>query len=273
MRGLIWTTVVFLFLLLLLGNIVSITGAGLACPDWPLCHGKVIPPLEPKVLLEYTHRLFGLITSILIIFSGIRLWLTGKRLYRVITLVVLTLLVVQVPLGGVVVLTELKPVVTSIHLVIALLIITLFYTSALGIHYQSSSLSIKGKFPLVMLVLVILQSYFGALVRHTGAILACPDFPLCFGSIIPSNITPLIEIHLLHRFFGFALLMLSFFLIRYNKIGKITFLLIFAQVLLGGLIVLTKRNLTIVSLHYANIVIIMFLLVLSGVRFVKHESE
>jgi heme A synthase len=37
-------TVGLLFLLLVWGNLVAGLKAGLACPDWPLCHGKVLPP-------------------------------------------------------------------------------------------------------------------------------------------------------------------------------------------------------------------------------------
>ena len=40
-----------------LGGIVRITDSGLGCPDWPLCHGKLLPPLELHTLIEYSHRL------------------------------------------------------------------------------------------------------------------------------------------------------------------------------------------------------------------------
>ena len=47
---------VSVFLLVILGGVVRVTGSGLGCPDWPLCYGKVLPPWEYTAVIEYTHR-------------------------------------------------------------------------------------------------------------------------------------------------------------------------------------------------------------------------
>ena len=60
-------TIVALFILLVWGNIVAGLKAGLACPDWPLCHGKVIPQFRWDIYVEFIHRVLGAITSVLII--------------------------------------------------------------------------------------------------------------------------------------------------------------------------------------------------------------
>ena len=50
--------------LISLGSFVRVTGSGLACPDWPLCNGSIIPAFEYHVLIEYSHRLSAAIVSV-----------------------------------------------------------------------------------------------------------------------------------------------------------------------------------------------------------------
>src|SRR2546427_11981609 len=53
-----WTAATFTYLLIILGAIVRITGSGLGCGDhWPLCNGKLLPPLDLPTMIEYGHRL------------------------------------------------------------------------------------------------------------------------------------------------------------------------------------------------------------------------
>ncbi|MCH8831890.1 MAG: COX15/CtaA family protein, partial [Chloroflexi bacterium] len=56
-RGLTLFTVLAAFALVVLGGVVRVTESGLGCPDWPLCQGRLIPPLETSAIIEYSHRL------------------------------------------------------------------------------------------------------------------------------------------------------------------------------------------------------------------------
>ena len=57
LRGLSAATALSVFALIVLGGVVRVTGSGLGCPDWPLCHGGFLPPPELEAVIEYSHRL------------------------------------------------------------------------------------------------------------------------------------------------------------------------------------------------------------------------
>src|SRR5439155_9038716 len=59
-------TATLMFGLIVIGSIVRTTGSGLACPDWPLCQGQIVPPFQFNVLIEWFHRLVALLVSLLL---------------------------------------------------------------------------------------------------------------------------------------------------------------------------------------------------------------
>src|SRR5689334_25248230 len=62
-----WTAATFTYLLIILGAIVRITGSGMGCGEhWPLCNGRLLPPLDVPTLIEYAHRLVAALVSVLI---------------------------------------------------------------------------------------------------------------------------------------------------------------------------------------------------------------
>jgi cytochrome c oxidase assembly protein subunit 15 len=208
-RGLIWTTVGAVFLLMTLGNIVSATGSGLACPDWPLCHGSLIPPLEPDVLVEYSHRLSALAASLLLVATIVAtLRRAGPRGTGRVGIALLALLGIQIGLGGVTVLLKLPHLISTAHLVNALLIFGGLLLLAAAAE-PGSATAFPGSAKLRRLAsaglgVLLVQLALGGYVRHSGAGLACPDFPLCSGEILPGHW--LAAVHWAHRWLGIILL-------------------------------------------------------------------
>src|SRR5437870_10080186 len=70
-RALALAAAVGVYLLILLGGLVRLSGAGLACPDWPLCHGRLVPPLEGAVLIEYGHRMMAAAVSLPVVATAV----------------------------------------------------------------------------------------------------------------------------------------------------------------------------------------------------------
>src|SRR5256885_7718151 len=90
-----WSAAACTYLLIILGAIVRITGSGMGCGDhWPLCNGRLLPPLDLPTLIEYGHRLAAALVSVLVSGLAAYAWWLGrvsKTAY-----VALGLLIVQV---------------------------------------------------------------------------------------------------------------------------------------------------------------------------------
>ena len=104
---------------IVLGGTVRGLGAGLACPDWPLCHGSVVPNLaDPIIAVEYAHRLVAALTSLFLLFTLVVVLLWFRSDLRLVTLSFMSfaILVAQVAFGALTITSLLDWVVVTIHL-------------------------------------------------------------------------------------------------------------------------------------------------------------
>jgi cytochrome c oxidase assembly protein subunit 15 len=257
-------TVLFTYLLMVMGTFVTSTGSGLACPDWPLCYGSVKPPLEMSIWFEWGHRLLGGASGILIILSTIFVWRRYKGLPRTLMLAVLGLLALGVILGGVTVIIE-APLLSSIvhvavissHLVIAtLVLICLIFTLR---YVGSRSLAPSSGYYKLLFAVVYSQVILGILVRYSGATLACPDLPFCNGALLPALSDSLVAMHFIHRVTAVLVFLIAgTVLYKAVKSGEgvrgfaVTFGLVILQACFGMLIVYSGMFLPFIILHGAT---------------------
>lgn len=177
------------FLLLIWGNLVAGMHAGMACPDWPLCQGNVVPPLRLDVWMEFTHRVLAACATVFLLVLARRRWTSYRGAQRAVPAVALALIALEITLGAVVVLLELPVQPTTIHFMIALAVFLLvLYMAWCDGATRPGQVSLSGwAGPLFCLMLLVFsQASLGAYLRHSGSGLACPDFPTCRGQFIPS---------------------------------------------------------------------------------------
>lgn len=227
--GLALTTVLMTVGLILFGAIVRVTDSGLGCNrDWPLCGGTIFPPLDNLTAwIEWTHRLL----AILIGLFGIGMLVTAFRAYRQRHRVVLTgtiiaaaLFLVQSILGALVVRLDLPPTMVTVHLGTAMLLLGALLFAYMSATYKPVVRYARDHVSLLMYatagvsLLIILT---GALVRGSGATLACIDWPLCNGELLPFQQGPLQVVHMTHRFavvaLGVLLALLLWYVVRSRR--------------------------------------------------------
>ena len=216
LRGLLISSTVLVYVLITLGGIVRVTDSGLACPDWPLCHGKFIPPPGLSIYIEYSHRLTATVVSIMLVITTLITWLRYKNLQNIKMLLLssLILLTLQVVLGAITVVKELPPNIVTAHLGIAELI---FATVILALVWTTIPLKIGGQIESRTLINLLLcgsiVTYMviisGSYIVGNGSGPSCPLWPLCDEGIIPSTASGLI--HMSHRIVaGFGSILMGY---------------------------------------------------------------
>ncbi len=217
-------TIFAVYIVILAGGIVRASGAGMGCPDWPTCFGQWIPPTDEsqlpanyhqiyaqrgyentqfnpvKTWTEYTNRLVGATTGILIFLTAwsSRIFLKSDKTIFYLSLSSFFLVGFQGWLGSTVVASNLKPVMITLHMLLALVIVALLiYTIARSQREAFSRIDshvLPAKFKTVLIaamVMTLLQVMMGTQVREAVDFIAHEhsyidrqywrdDFPIIF---------------------------------------------------------------------------------------------
>lgn len=222
-KALALASVLATYFLIFLGGLVRVSGAGLGCPDWPKCFGGWIPPLSISQLpdymdpnafnftlawIEYINRLAGVSTGILVAILAIWAIVKFNRQPRILIPSILAglLIAFQGWQGGQLVATHLKPVIVSVHLILALMIVSLLIYVAQRAHYlQDSSTERESIYPakgqawtIVIWIFAIIQIILGTQLREAIET-AIKKFPLLFNQGLFDKIG---AIKFVHPLFG-----------------------------------------------------------------------
>lgn len=249
------------FILIFIGGLVTSTGSGLAVPDWPLSFGQFFPPMVGGVFYEHGHRMVATLVGMLTVALAVAARLTGATLLiQRLTLLAVATVITQGVLGGVTVLFLLPTPVSVGHACLAQAFLCL--TVALAVITAPSWQGMRAPgaegdpglraLTAATVATVYVQLILGAIMRHTGAGLAIPDFPLAFGGLVPPFDLPGVPVHFLHRMGALAvtvMVMASLASVRarsgedrrLTRPARLAAVLVLFQVTLGALTIWTGK--------------------------------
>jgi len=221
------------YLLIFVGGLVRVSGSGLGCPDWPKCFGRWIPPtsieqipahIDPAIFnivlawIEYGNRMLGVIVGISIVAMTIIAIIYFRKNSKILYSSILSLFLVGANggLGAIVVSSLLNPFVVSLHMILALFLVSvLSYTTIesykltnsnqfTGIHLSRSvSISL-----IALWILIIVEILLGTGIRTNIELIAIDNPLLSKGELLNA----LESYKYLHSVLGFSLLFLSAYL-------------------------------------------------------------
>jgi len=221
------------YLLIFVGGLVRVSGSGLGCPDWPKCFGRWIPPtsieqipahIDPAIFniilawIEYGNRMLGVIVGISIVVMTIIAIIYFRKNSKILYSSILSLFLVGANggLGAIVVSSLLNPFVVSLHMILALFLVSvLSYTTIesykltnsnqfTGIHLSRSvSISL-----IALWILIIIEILLGTGIRTNIELIAIDNPLLSKGELLNA----LESYKYLHSVLGFSLLFLSAYL-------------------------------------------------------------
>jgi heme A synthase len=207
-QRLLLITIVATFVLVVIGGTVRATGSGLGCPDWPTCHGRLLPRMEKHTLIEYSHRTAAAAVGVL--FLGVTFFtFKTERKQKLIFWLAFSagvVLLVQIILGWITVQRELPSGVVAIHLGTAMSFMGIMIVTTVISMMRSRGLAALAfasdtnftRLAILCAAAAMVTLVLGSYISNTDAALACHGWPLCNGSVVPG--TGSAEgLHYLHR--------------------------------------------------------------------------
>ena len=329
-RKLVWVMAFLTFDLIVFGGFTRLTDSGLGCPDWPGCYGAANPfiaheqiaaaealmPTGPvtkiKAWIEMIHRYLAMGIGVLIMalmFQSIRQWRkTHQATFAPALPVALFLFVcVQGAFGAWTVTMKLQPVIVTIHLLLGMTLLAMLVWLGGREDYllhppapsrDASGLRALRTLALLAALVLVLQIALGGWVSTNYATLACDEFPLCDGKLIPQmdfehgftlwrelgktaaghylQFPALVAIHWVHRNFALVVtLVLGLAAWRaarqpaLRKTAKLIGLVLLAQLFTGMATVFFDFPLAIAVLHNAGAALLVLLVTMLNYK-VKH---
>jgi heme A synthase len=186
---LLLVTSVVTYLLIVMGSVVCMTGSGLGCPDWPMCYGQIIPPVDMGAIIETTHRFLAALTSPLIVAAAVVGWRKHRAIWWLSRppAIAIVLVLAVVVFGAFAVLTGLPPLIAAVDVGCALTVLALVLTTSVVARARRTHPGMPDRLvfrtPFAVLTLSAAATVFlvligGPLAADVGSLARCLGWPL-----------------------------------------------------------------------------------------------
>lgn len=236
-QRLAFATALATLLLIAVGAYVRATGSGLGCPDWPTCHGGVVPPGDKQPVIEYTHRFVASVVGLMVIGTAALAWRHYRHSPFALWTAVLAvpMVVLQGVLGAITVWTELPPEIVATHLLTAMLVLTCELAVAVSMYAEDPErrdrfaavsrrrIRPAGAMAVFSLIWMAAVLWVGGYMSESGASTACADWPTCNGLAMLPGADDQEITHMLHRYLagGFAFFIVPFAVMAWRRRGEL----------------------------------------------------
>jgi heme a synthase len=332
-RKLVWVAVFLTFDLIVFGGFTRLTDSGLGCPDWPGCYGMANPflaheqisaaeaemPTGPvtvvKAWIEMIHRYLAMGIGVIImalLFTSIVQWRkTRVQAFKPgIPLALFVFVCIQGAFGAWTVTLKLQPVIVTIHLLLGMGLLALltwlggredYLMRAPAPAGDNAALRRIRVLAILAAVVITAQIALGGWVSTNYATLACDEFPLCDGQVVPPMdfehgfhlwrelgktaaghylpFSALVAIHWVHRNFAIVVVAVLGLLVwrawrqpYLAKHARLLALVLFVQLLTGVATVYLDFPLAIAVMHNAGAALLVLLATMLNYR-VKYQLE